>query len=115
MRAIPEAADVTEADRIQCRTLIEAAGFRAVDYEDDGATWERMLPGGDCLVLAVWESALFGKPARKEWTLARFVKDGTLGDVAGPLTLSDALLRAATLPMPDAALPADGEAPVVDE
>ena len=115
MRAIPEAADVTEADRIQCRTLIEAAGFRAVDYEDDGATWERMMPGGDCLVLAVWESALFGKPARQEWTLARFMKDGTPGDVAGPLTLSEALLRAATLPMPDAALPADGGGPVVDE
>ena len=99
MRAIPEAADVTEADRIQCRTLIEAAGFRAVDYEDDGATWERMLLGGDCLVLAVWESALFGKPERQEWTIGRFGKDGTLGDFAGPVTLSNALLRAATFSM----------------
>ena len=53
MRPIPEAADITEADRIGCRSLIEAAGFHAVDYEDDGACWERMLEGGDCLVLAV--------------------------------------------------------------
>ena len=96
MRPIPEAADVTEADRIGCRSLIEAAGFHAVDYEDDGACWERMLEGGDCLVLAVWESALFGKPERREWTLARFLKDGTLGDFAGPVTLREALLRAAT-------------------
>ena len=95
MRPIPEAADVTEADRIGCRSLIEAAGFHAVDYEDDGACWERMLEGGDCLVLAVWESALFGKPERREWTLARFLKDGTLGDFAGPVTLREALLRAA--------------------
>ena len=62
MRPIPEAADVTEADRLQCRTLIEAASFYAVDYEDDGACWERLLPNGDCLVLAVWKSGLFGKP-----------------------------------------------------
>ena len=55
MRPIPEAADVTEADRLQCRALIEAASFYAVDYEDDGACWERLLPNGDCLVLAVWK------------------------------------------------------------
>ena len=59
MRPIPEAADVTEADRIQCRTLIEATGFHAVDYEEDGAVWERMRPGGECLVLVVRELALF--------------------------------------------------------
>ena len=96
MRCIPEAADVTEADRLQCRTLIEAAGFHAVDYDDDGATWERVLTDGECLVLAVWESALFGKPDRREWTLARYNKDGTLGDFAGPMILGDALVRAAT-------------------
>ena len=96
MRRIPEAADVTEADRVQCRTLIGAAGFHAVDYEDDGETWERVLADGDCLVLAVWELALFGKPERCEWTLARYNKDGTLGDFAGPMTLGDALVRAAT-------------------
>ena len=95
MPRIPEAADVTEADRLQCRTLIEAAGFHAVDYEDDGATWERVLEG-ECLVLAVWGSALFGKPERREWTLARYNKDGTLGDFAGPMILRDALTRAAT-------------------
>jgi hypothetical protein len=102
MRRIPEAADVTEADRLQCRTLIEAAGFHAVDYEDDGATWERVLAEGECLVLAVWESALFGKPDRQEWTLARYNKDGTLGDFAGPMLLHDALVRAgafAVLPL----------------
>jgi hypothetical protein len=96
MRRIPEAADVTEADHLQCRTLIEAAGFHAVDYEDDGATWECVRADGDCLVLAVWESALFGKPDRREWTLARYNKDGTLGDFAGPMILGDALLCAAT-------------------
>jgi hypothetical protein len=96
MRRIPEADDVTEADRLQCRTLIEAAGFYAVDYEDDGATWERVLADGECLVLAVWESALFGKPERREWTLARYNEDGTLGDFAGPMILGDALVRAAT-------------------
>ena len=50
MRPIPEAADVTEDDRLRCRTLIETASFYAVDYEDDGACWERLLPNGDCLV-----------------------------------------------------------------
>jgi len=94
MPRIPEAADVTEADRLQCRTLIEAAGFHAVDYDDDGATWERVLAEGECLVLAVWESALFGKPDRQEWTLARYNKDGTLADFAGPMLLHDALVRA---------------------
>ena len=54
VRPVPEAADVTEDDRLQCRALIEAASFYAVDYEDDGACWERLLPSGDCLVLAVW-------------------------------------------------------------
>src|SRR5262245_6885180 len=96
MHRIPEAADVTEADRLRCRTLIEAAGFHAVDYEDDGETWERVLTEGDCLVLAVWESALFGKPDRLEWALARYNKDGTPGDFAGPMILADALGRAAT-------------------
>ena len=75
-RAAVEADDVTEADRIRCRALIEAAGFHAVDYEEDGAAWERMFPEGDCLVLAVQETALFGKPERKEWTFTRFLKDG---------------------------------------
>lgn len=96
MRRIAEAADVIEADRLQCRTLIEAAGFHAVDYEDDGATWERVLAEGDCLVLAVWESALFGKPDRREWTLARYNKDGMLDDFDGPMMLADALRRAVT-------------------
>ena len=96
MRRIPEAADVTEADRVQCRTLIEAAGFHSVDYEDDGEAWERVLSEGDCLALAVWESALFGKPDRQEWTLARYNRDGTLGDLTGPMILRDALERAAT-------------------
>ena len=93
MRPIPEAADVTEADRLQCRTLIEAASFYAVDYDDDGACWERMLPSGDCLVLAVWKSALFGKPERKESTLVRYTGRGTLGDETGPMTLLEALSR----------------------
>ena len=95
MPRIPEAADVTEADRLQCRTLIEAAGFHAVDYEEEGATWERLLAEGECLVLAVWESALFGKPERPEWTLVRFMKDGRLGEYCGPSTLDEALVRAA--------------------
>jgi hypothetical protein len=30
-----EAGDVTEADRIRCRALIEAVGFHANDYEED--------------------------------------------------------------------------------
>ena len=51
---------------------------------------------GDCLVLAVWKSALFGKPERKEWTLVRYTGRGTLGDETGPMTLGDALVRAAT-------------------
>jgi hypothetical protein len=67
-----------------------------VDYEEEGATWERVLAEGECLVLAVWESALFGKPDRREWTLARYNKDGTPGDFAGPMILADALARAAT-------------------
>ena len=96
MRRIPEAADVTEADRVQCRAMIEAAGFCSVDYDEDGEVWERMLAEGDCLALAVWQSALFGKPERREWTLARYNKDGTLGDFTGPLTLGEALVRAAT-------------------
>ncbi len=63
MPRIPEAADVTEADRVQCRTLIEAAGFHAVDYEDDGASWERVLAEGDCLVLAVWNRRCSASPS----------------------------------------------------
>ena len=97
MRPIPEAADVTEADRQLCRALIEAENFFAVDYEGDGACWERVLPSGDCLVLAVWKSALFGKPDRKEWTLVRYTGRGTLGDEIGPMTLHEALSRAANL------------------
>ena len=97
MRPIPEAADVTEDDRLRCRALIEAASFYAVDYEDDGACWERLLPNGDCLVLAVWKTGLFGKPERKEWTLTRFPKDGTRGGSAGPATLGEALDLARTL------------------
>jgi len=96
MRPIPEAADVTEADRQLCRALIGAANFYAVDYERDGACWERVLPSGDCLVLAVWKTGLFGKPERKEWTLVRYTGSGTLGDETGPMTLRDALVRAAT-------------------
>ena len=99
VRPIPEAADVTEADRVQCRTLIEATGFHAVDYEEDGAVWERMLPGGECLVLAVRESALFGKPERQEWTLVKFMKDGTPDGFAGPVTLHDALSLAIAFPV----------------
>ena len=57
MRPIPEAADVTAADRLRCRTLIEATSFYAVDHEDAGACWERVLPSGDCLVLAVCAAA----------------------------------------------------------
>ncbi len=91
MQPIAEAADVTEPDRVRCRALIEAEGFHAVDYEEDGAAWERMMPGGDCLVLAVHESVLFGKPERKEWTLTRFLDDGTPGGFAGPVTLDEAL------------------------
>jgi hypothetical protein len=101
MRPIPEAADVTEADRLQCRTLIEAASFSAVDYEDDGACWERVLPSGDCLVLAVWKSALCGKPERKEWILVRYTGHGTLGDETDPMTLHEALCRVAALTADD--------------
>ena len=100
MRPIPEAADVTEWDRIQCRKLIEAAGFHAVDYEADGACWERVLSSGDCLVLAVWRSALYGKPHRKEWTLVRYTGRGTLGDASGPMTLHQALSSVAALTAP---------------
>ena len=97
MRPIPEATDVTEADRVQCRSLIEALGFYAVDYERDGACWERVLPNGDCLVLAVWKSWLFGKPERKEWTLVRYTGRGMLGNEAGPMTLDEALSRITAL------------------
>ena len=97
MLPIPEAADVTEADCKQCRALIEAAGFHAVDYEEDGAAWERMFPEGDCLVLAVHETSLFGNPEGKEWTLTRFLRDGTPGGSAEPVTLSEALDLARTL------------------
>jgi hypothetical protein len=96
MPRLPEAPDVTDADRTQCRSLIEAAGFHMVDYEEDGAAWERMIEDGECLVLAARKTALFGKPERQEWTLARYNKDGSLGDFTGPFTLADALLRAAT-------------------
>ena len=97
MRPTPEAADVTEDDRLRCRALIEAASFYAVDYEDDGACWERLMPSGDCLVLAVWKSGLFGKPERKEWTVVRDTGRGTLGDETGPMTLHEALSRVAAL------------------
>ena len=62
-----------------------------VDYEDDGACWEFVLPGGDSLVLAVGESALFGKPERKEWMLVRFREDGTPGGHARSMPLVEAL------------------------
>ena len=97
MRPIPEAADVTEADRLQCRTLIKAASFNAVDYDDDGACWERVLPSGDCVVLAVWKARLFGKPDRREWTLVRYTGHDPLGDETGPMTLHEALSRVAAL------------------
>ena len=97
MRPIPEAADLTEADRQQCRALIEAASFYAVDYERDGAGWERLLPSGDCLVLAVWKTGLFGKPEREEWTLVRYTGPGMAGDETGPMTLHEALSRVAAL------------------
>ena len=97
MRPILEAADVTEADRLQCRALIEAASFYEVDYEDEGACWERLLPNGNCLVLAVWKTGLFGKPERKEWTLARYTGRGTLGEETGPITLHEALSHVAAL------------------
>ncbi len=105
MQSMPEAAepaeveadDVSEADRMRCRTLIEAAGFHEVDYEERGAAWERMLPEGDCLVLAVRETSLFGKPECKEWTLTRLLKDGTPGGSAEPVTLGEALDVARTL------------------
>ena len=86
-----EANDVTEADCRRCRTLIEAAGFHDVDYEKDGAAWERMLPDGDCLTLTAREASLFGKPERKDWTLIRFLKDGTPGGSTQPVTLGEAL------------------------
>lgn len=97
MRPIPEAADVTEADRKLCRALIEGAGFFAVDYERDGACWERVLPNGDCLVLAVWKSGLFGKAERKEWFIVRYTGRGTIGDETGPMTLHEALSCVAAL------------------
>ena len=68
-----------------------------MDYEEDGAAWERVFREGDCLVLAVRVSALFGKPERKEWTLTRFLKDGAPGGSAGPVTLGEALDVARTL------------------
>jgi hypothetical protein len=101
MRPIPEAADVTEADRLQCRTLIEAASFHAVDYEDDGACWERLRPSGDCLVLAVWKAGLFGKPERKEWILVRYTGYGIRGNATDPMTLHEALARVAALTADD--------------
>ena len=88
---MPDAVEIARANRVLCRTMIEAAGFHAVDYEEDGAVWERVLASGDCLVLAVRETALFGEPALEEWTLARFLTDGTPGGSAGPMTLSEAL------------------------
>ena len=97
MRSISEDAGATEADRLQCRALIEAAGFHAVDYEEDGAAWERMLPADDCLVLTARETALFGKPERKDWTLTRFLKDGTPGGFTQPVTLGEALDVSRTL------------------
>jgi hypothetical protein len=96
MRSI-EADDVTEADRKRCRGLIEAAGFHEADYEEDGAAWERMFPEGDCLVLAAQGTILFGKPERRQWTLTRFLKDGTPGGSTPPVSLGEALDVARTL------------------
>lgn len=56
-----------------------------------------MFPEGDCLVLAVRETVLFGRPERKEWTLTRFLKDGTPGGSTQPVTLGEALDVARTL------------------
>jgi hypothetical protein len=61
----------------------------------------RVLPSGDCLVLAVWKSALFGKPERKEWILVRYTGHGTLGDETDPMTLHEALCRVAALTADD--------------
>lgn len=97
MQSIPAAAgpaeadDVTEADRMRCRALIKSAGFHAVDYEEDGAAWERMFPEGDCLVLTARGAALFGEPEAREWTLTRFLSDGTPGGSSRPVTLGEAL------------------------
>ena len=59
MRPIPEAADVTEADRLQCRTLIEAANFYALRkrWRVLGArAAERRVPGaGGVEVRALWQ------------------------------------------------------------
>lgn len=99
MRPIREAHDVTDADRLRCRNLIEAAGFHAVDYDSDGACWERLLPSGDCLVLAASKSALFGKPERKEWTLIRYARNGTPGHSSSPLTLHEAFFQTAVFVM----------------
>lgn len=88
---------MTGADRIRCRLMIEATGFHAVDYEEDGAAWERMLPSDDCLALSTQETTLFGKPEHKEWTLTRFLKDGTPGGSTDPMTLGEALDVALTL------------------
>lgn len=96
MPRLPEASDVTDAHRAQCRKLIEAAGFHMVNYEEAGAAWERIVGDGECLVLTAWEAVLFGKPERQEWTLARYNKDGSLGDITGPVILADALTRATT-------------------
>ena len=51
--------------------------------------------------LAVWKSALFGKPERKEWILVRYTGHGTLGDETDPMTLHEALCRVAALTADD--------------
>lgn len=108
MRPKPEAHDVTEADRLECRMLIEAAGFCEVDYESEGACWERLLPNGDCLVLAVWKATLFGKPGRREWTLVRYTGLGTRGDTSGPMRLPEALSLVAAVATPTRRFSAGG-------
>ena len=97
MPAKPESADITDAVRAHCRNAIETAGFHAVELEQEGAGWERTLPGGDRLVVAARGSMLFGQPERREWTIARFLRDGTFAGFAGPMTLIDVLGRAAEL------------------
>jgi hypothetical protein len=88
------------AQAAKLKDLGSTSSTRAVvGVGEDGAVWERMLPGGECLVLAVRESALFGKPERSEWTLVKFMKDGTPGGFAGPVTLHDALSLAIAFPV----------------
>ena len=97
MPAKPDSADISDAVRAHCRDAIEAAGFHAVELEPEGACWERALPDGNRLVVAARGSTLYGQPEGREWTIARFLRDGTFAGFAGPMTLIDVLGRAAEL------------------